>query len=100
MDYYKETSEPVATVLSRLQGVKKMAPGWYEAVCPTHNDPAKPLRVIEAVDERAVVECEDHCWLYEIVAALGLRAEDLFMLIDDIYIGSEAPKYPSPYRSE
>jgi len=54
------------------------------------------LMVSEAVDGRALIECEDGCWLYELVPALGLTVEDLFMCIDDIYIGSDAPAYPLP----
>ena len=98
VDYSQETSEPVATVLSRLEGVERLGPGNYEATCPVHKGGSKHLRVVEAKDGRAVVECENGCWLSEIVPALGLHLEDLFECIDDIYIGSEAPLHDPPNR--
>ena len=96
VDYSRETSEPVAKVLSRLEGVKRLGPGYYEAICPTDDCREKRLLVIEGADDRALVECDDGCWLEDIVLALGLTAEDLFMCIDDIYIGSDSPRYPKP----
>ena len=94
----QETSGPVAKVLSRLKEVDKLGPGSYEATCPVHKGSSKRLRVVEAEDGRAVVECENGCWLYEMVPALGLHLEDPFECIDDIYIGSEAPLHESPKR--
>ena len=96
-DYDLETSGPVATVLSRLKDVRRLCEGHYQAPCPLNC--GHMLMVSEAVDGRALIECEDGCWLYELVPALGLTVEDLFMCIDDIYIGNEAPAYPSPCRS-
>ncbi len=95
-EYLGETSEPVATVLSRLKGVKRLCPGYYEAICPLEDCQRKQLLVIEGEDERAMIECDDGCWLSEIVPALGLTVEDLFRSIDDIYIGTTAPKYEPP----
>ena len=93
MDYLTETSYPVAKVLSRLKGVRRISVGHYEATCPVHKENSLPLRVIEGKDDRALVECDDGCWLSEIVPALGLHVEDLFQCIDDIYIGSDSPRY-------
>jgi len=79
-----------------VEGVKRLSAGYYEATCPTGECREKRLLVIEGVDDRALVECDEGCWLHQIVSALGLTADDLFKCIDDIYIGSEAPKYDKP----
>ena len=73
-----------------------MGPGSYEASCPVDKGSSKRLRVVEAEDGRAHVECDDGCWLSEIIPALGLTADDLFKCIDDIYIGTEAPRFEPP----
>ena len=96
MEYLQETSEPVATFLSRLEGVKRLGPGYYEAICPTGECREKRLLVIEGADDRALVECDEGCWLHQIVSTLGLTADDLFKCIDDIYIGTTAAKYQPP----
>ena len=93
-----ETSEPVNKVLSRLDDVRRLGAGHYVARCPSHDDTSIPLRIIEGEDGRALVECDDGCWLSDLVPALGLTVEDLFQSIDDIYIGSAAPKYEAPQR--
>ena len=93
-----KTSEPVNKVLSRLEEVRRIGPGHYVAKCPIHDDTSIPLRVIEGEDDRALVECDDGCWLCDLVPALGLTVEDLFQCIDDIYIGSAAPRYEAPQR--
>jgi len=95
-EYLNETSYPVATVLSRLEGVRRLGPGYYEAICPTGECREKLLLVIEGADDRALVECDEGCWLYQIVSLLGLTADDLFNVIDDIYIGTTAAKYQPP----
>jgi len=96
MEYLWETSEPMTTVLSRLKGVKRLGPGYYEAICPLEECRGKQLLVIEGADGRAMIECDDGCWLSQIVPALGLTVEDLFNCIDDIYVGTSAPRYEPP----
>ena len=97
--FQDEVSGPVAKVLSRLNNVRRLCLGHYQAPCPLHEDGSHLLTVSEAVDARALIECSDGCWLHEIVPALGLTAEDLFMTIDDIYIGSDAFAYPLPPKA-
>jgi len=96
IEYEQETSLPMAKVLSRLEDVKRLGPGYYEATCPLDECRSKRLLVIEGEDDRALIECDDGCWLYEIVPALGLTVEDLFNCIDDIYIGTTDPKHQPP----
>ena len=93
---YEETSEPVRRVLRKLRGVRRLCRGHYQAPCPLNKGGSYMLTVSEAVDGRALIECEDGCWLSEIVPALGLTVEDLFRCIDHIYIGDAAPAYPPP----
>lgn len=84
-------------------GGQKCLP-WRSAIDvdrPRIGDPlddcrSRRLLVIEGADDRAMIECDDGCWLSQMVPALGLTAEDLFNSIDDIYIGTEAPRYESP----
>ena len=95
-EYEKETSLPMAKVLVRLEGVKQLGPGYYEATCPLDDCRSRRLLVIEGADDRAMIECDDGCWLSQMVPALGLTAEDLFNSIDDIYIGTTAAKYQPP----
>jgi hypothetical protein len=99
-DRDQKKSEPVAKVLSRLQSVERLCQGHYQAPCPLHEDSSYMLTVSEAEDGRALIECDDGCWLSQIVPALGLTVEDLFQCIDDIYIGSAAPAYPRPPASK
>jgi len=96
-EYMQETSEPVATVLSRLAGVKRLGPGFYEADNPLDTCRGNRVLVIEGKDDRAVIRCYDGSWLHQSVSTLGLHVEDLFRGNDDIIlIGSAAPKYEPP----
>jgi hypothetical protein len=91
----------MARVLSRLEGVRRLSEGYYESICPLGDCPDGRLLVVEGEDDRALIECDDGCWLSQIVPTQGLHAEDLFKSIDDIYIGTIAPKYePSRKAAE
>ena len=68
-----ETSEPVRRVLRKLRGVRRLCRGHYQAPCPL--DPSNMLTVSEGKDGRAMIECDDCCWLCEIVPALGLATQ-------------------------
>ena len=72
--YLEETTLPVAKVLSRLEDVELASPGWYRARCPACANGTQ-LTVIEGRDGRVLLECDDGCWLYEIVTALGLATQ-------------------------
>ena len=91
---YRETSEPVARVLSRLRGVRRLCRGHYQAPCPLH--PNHMITVSETVDGRALLKCEAGSWLYPFVPTWGGRkVKALFRRIDVIYPGNAAPAYPT-----
>lgn len=69
---------PVEKVLSRLKGVRQSGEGWT-ALCPAHNDTRPSLKVDEGDDGRALLKCWAGCDSKDIVVAIGLRMQDLFM---------------------
>ncbi len=95
--YLKETSGSVAKVLSRLQGVEKIACGYYKAPCPSCNDgDDHRLSIVEGHDGRAIPECEKGGWLWQTLEALDLKLDDLFQCADDVMLGDWSPAYPEP----
>lgn len=64
-------------VARRLPGAKKMGAGWI-ARCPAHRDQLPSLRLREGRGGRVLLHCFAGCDFRQVVAALGLRAEDLF----------------------
>ncbi|MBN1631069.1 MAG: AAA family ATPase [Thermoleophilia bacterium] len=70
-------SSPIATVLDRLEGVKKSGQG-YMARCPAHEDRRQSLSVSEGNDGRVLLCCHAGCETETILAALGLESRDLF----------------------
>lgn len=65
-------------LLDRLEGVKKRGPDKWMARCPAHDDRGPSLSVCELPDERILVHCFSGCTAAEIVAAVGLKLDDLF----------------------
>lgn len=72
------TSSPVALVLSRLEGVRKVG-GDFVARCPAHEDRYPSLGVAEGDDGRALVICRAGCDTADVLAELKLDAGDLFV---------------------
>ncbi len=94
-DYWDETTLAVGKVLARLRDVELVSPGYWRARCPVCDNGTK-LTVVEGEDERAMVECDDGCWLSTLLSELGLSLDDLLNAPDDVYIGTEGPAYPPP----
>jgi len=69
---------PTATVLSKLPGAKRNGSGW-QARCPAHEDRNPSLSVSEGDDGRALLKCHAGCETEAVVAALGLRMQDLML---------------------
>lgn len=65
-------------LLSRLESVKRTGPGRWIARCPSHDDRRPSLSVRELDDGRVLVKCWAQCSAQEVVAAAGLKMEDLF----------------------
>ena len=69
---------PIDTVLSRLEGVRKNG-NEYVAKCPSHGTDTSPsLSVKEGQDGRVLCHCFAGCRFKEIIEALGLRMRDTF----------------------
>lgn len=65
-------------LLSRLERVKRTAPGRWMARCPAHKDRTASLSVRELDDGRVLVHDFAGCELESVLAAAGLSVEDLF----------------------
>ena len=71
------TSEPVARVLSRVEGAKANGRGWI-ARCPAHDDRTPSLSITQGEDGRALLHCHAGCAHDVIVSALGIEERELF----------------------
>jgi hypothetical protein len=69
--------QPIENVLSRLPDHRASGAG-FSACCPAHGDQNPSLSIAEAEDGAVLLKCFKGCSTSEIVAALGLRMEDLF----------------------
>jgi hypothetical protein len=65
-------------LLSRLDGVKQTGAGRWLARCPAHDDKHASMSIRELDDGRILLHDFAGCSVGEIVAALGLKLEDLF----------------------
>ena len=65
-------------VLRHLEGVRKAGAGRWAARCPAHKDRSPSLSVREFESGAIGVHCFGGCDVGAVLAALGLRFEDLF----------------------
>lgn len=65
-------------MLARLEKVRDSRNGSYIACCPAHADKSPSLSIRETPDGRVLVHCFAGCTVQDVVAAVGLRIEDLF----------------------
>lgn len=70
-------SESVFRVLDRLENVSELSAGWT-ALCPAHDDTMNSLSIGQGSDGRALIHCHAGCTFQEVLAAMGLRARNLF----------------------
>lgn len=68
----------VDSLLSRLAGVRRTAPGRYTSKCPAHKDRRASLSVRELDDGRVLVHCFAGCEVGAVLDACGLAFEDLY----------------------
>lgn len=66
------------TLLSRLEKVRRIGPGRWQACCPSHNDKSPSLAVTELDDGRVLMKCFAGCGASEILGAVGLEFDALF----------------------
>lgn len=67
-----------ASIIDRLDKVRPNGPGRWMACCPAHGDRRASLSVREFDSGVVGLKCFAGCTVDEVVAALGLRLEDLF----------------------
>jgi hypothetical protein len=93
------TSEPVARVLSRVQGAKRDRDGW-RARCPAHQGKSDTsLSIAQGDDGRVLLKCFSGCSHQAVAAALGLAASDLFPPREDApWVPARPPRAESPPR--
>lgn len=73
-----DSEDPVQKLLSRLNGVKQLPSGSWQALCPAHDDHSPSLSVSQGDDGRALVMCHAGCSLHDVLHALGLTVKNLF----------------------
>jgi hypothetical protein len=65
-------------ILDRLQGVRQSGADRWIARCPAHEDKSPSLSIREKDDGRVLIHCFGGCTSGDVLAALGLRFNDLF----------------------
>jgi len=65
-------------LLARLDRVKRTGDGRWLARCPAHEDRSPSLSIRDTDDGRTLLHCFAGCSVEQVVAALGLKLEDLF----------------------
>lgn len=75
--------EHVNTILNRLELLKPLKDGEWQARCPAHNDRSPSMRVKLADEGKVLVHCFAGCIPSDITNALGLELKDLFPANDD-----------------
>jgi putative DNA primase/helicase len=90
-------TDPIATLLARLDGVKPAGQDKWTAKCPAHDDRSPSLSIGIGDDGRVLVHCFANaaCTPEAIVEAVGLTLADLF--VDDRSNASR-PRIKMPRR--
>ncbi len=79
--------------LNRLDGVKRCGDNEYHAICPACRNNSKKLYVSAGDDGKILIDCKHGCTPAEIVAAMGLKASDLFPETDETPVVVETRKH-------
>jgi hypothetical protein len=66
------------SITAALQKVRRTGPGRWVACCPAHKDRTASLSVRELDTGATLLHCFAGCDVESVVAAMGLRMEDLF----------------------
>ena len=86
----------IDVLLSRLDGVKKVAPQRWLARCPTHDDRRASLSVRVLDDDRVLVHDFGGCAVIDILTALGLTFDALY---PDRAISHHCSRESNPIRA-
>ncbi|MDA1095317.1 MAG: AAA family ATPase [Acidobacteria bacterium] len=89
----------VHDVLTRFPGAKRSGAGW-QARCPEHADRTPSLTISEGDDGRTLVHCHAGCPVEDILAAVGLALQDLFVDTGPTSTTSRAIAETYPYTDE
>jgi hypothetical protein len=81
-------SEPVENLVERLHA-KCSGDGW-KAKCPVHDDREPSISISEGADGRALLKCHAGCETNDVLAAIGMKPADLFVVAGKN--GSRPPK--------
>lgn len=68
----------ISTLLSRLKSVRKNGANSWMALCSSHDDRSRSLKVTQASDGRTLIHCFAGCEPDNILAAVGMSIEDMF----------------------
>ena len=85
----------IGDLLNKLQKVRLLSNGEYQACCPAHQD-NNPSLNLKQVDDRILVTCQAGCQVEAIMQSLGLQMSDLFIKADSDPI-KLAPKIIKEY---
>ena len=67
-----------AAFLEKLGNVKEVSPGRYMACCPSHDD-KNPSLAISEVENKLLIHCWSGCRTSDILTAIGLDYQSLFL---------------------
>lgn len=73
-----DTTDPVESLLARLDGVRQTGTDQWMARCPAHED-RRPSLSIKRETDRALVYCFGGCETGAVLAVVGLTMADLFV---------------------
>src|ERR1039458_1164506 len=72
------STKPIQQVLDLLEKVRASGEGW-SALCPAHDDRNNSLSIREGDDGRILLKCHAGCDVDDILEALGLDLQNLFV---------------------
>ena len=90
--HHRINSNPIETLLDRIDGAKKTGPDKWQARCPAHDDRSPSLSIKAESDGKVLIKCWAGCSAQAIVEAVGLKLSDLFPRSSD-YAPSKPPRY-------
>ena len=69
----------VDSFMSQLEGVRRSSKGRWTAKCPAHPDRTASLSIREGDDGRVLIHCFAGCETQDVLAALGVDWDALFI---------------------
>lgn len=75
---FSPDTNPIDTMLSRLEGVKRTGDNTWLARCPAHTDKSPSLSIRNTDSGAVLVHCFAGCTVHEVVSSIGLELNDLF----------------------